>query len=303
MHFTRVNQAQSVCISVVASRFSLPSPCVALPQIQPTTVPTTKQALPTSTELKSVLLNDCCHRCSSCCFLLMSFSCILSNPSVYFTTMMSSFFCLCVVVVTILSSPSTSWMLLLKSTGLSWLIPCKSLAWSVATRVSNKILAVPASSSCLNNVISSQVTGNVKITCTNPSSMFSLNKYIARPVDARPISSQRSPLSKLSSASKKKIAMAKKDFLAISNVWRRSSLTWRRKLIIFGHLIESKLLYGLSSICLTVAQERKLNGFQNRCLRQIIGVKPAYISRVSNAEVLQKSGHTLATQLLRQHQI
>ena len=80
-------------------------------------------------------------------------------------------------------------------------------------------------------------------------------------------------------------------------------MTWKRKLAIFGHLVESKLLYGLSSICLTVAQERKLNGFQNRCLRQIIGVKPSYISRVSNAAVIQRSGHTLATQLLRQRQM
>ena len=60
---------------------------------------------------------------------------------------------------------------------------------------------------------------------------------------------------------------------------------------------------GLSSICLTVAQERKLNGFQNRCLRGIIGVKPSYISRVSNAVVLARSGHTLATQLLRRRQM
>jgi len=101
----------------------------------------------------------------------------------------------------------------------------------------------------------------------------------------------------------KRIAMAKKDFLALSNVWRRSSLTWRRKLAIFSSLIESKLLYSLSTICFTVAQERQLNGFQNRCLRVIIGVGPSYISRVSNADVLLKSGHTLATDLLRRRQM
>jgi len=101
----------------------------------------------------------------------------------------------------------------------------------------------------------------------------------------------------------KRIAMAKKDFVALSNVWRRSSLTWRRKLAIFSSLIESKLLYSLSTICFTAAQERQLNGFQNRCLRVIIGVGPSYISRVSNADVLLKSGHTLATDLLRRRQM
>ena len=89
----------------------------------------------------------------------------------------------------------------------------------------------------------------------------------------------------------------------IYKVWRRSALTWRRKLAIFSSLIESKLLYGLSTICFTAAQERQLNGFQNRCLRVIIGVKPSYISRVSNAEVMRKTGHTLATHLLKQRQM
>ena len=100
----------------------------------------------------------------------------------------------------------------------------------------------------------------------------------------------------------KRIAMAKKDFLALDCVWKRSSLTWKRKLRIFNSLIESKLLYSLSTICLTVSQERQLNGFQNRCLRVIIGTKPSYVSRVSNAAVLAKSGHTLATDLLRYRQ-
>jgi len=100
----------------------------------------------------------------------------------------------------------------------------------------------------------------------------------------------------------KRIAMAKKDFLALDCVWKRSSLTWKRKLRIFNSLIESKLLYSLSTICLTVSQERQLNGFQNRSLRVIIGIKPSYVSRVSNAAVLAKSGHTLATDLLRHRQ-
>ena len=101
----------------------------------------------------------------------------------------------------------------------------------------------------------------------------------------------------------KRIAMAEKDLIALSNVWRRSSLTWRRKLAIYAAMVDSKLLYSLSSICLTVAQERRLNGFQSRCIRVIIGVQPSFISRVSNAEVLAKSGHAAATQLLRKRQM
>jgi len=100
----------------------------------------------------------------------------------------------------------------------------------------------------------------------------------------------------------KRIAMAKKHFLALDCVWKRSSLTCKRKLRIFSSLVESRFLYSLSTICLTISQERQLNGFQNRCIRQIIGIKPSYVSRVSNALVLAKAGHTLATDLLRQRQ-
>ena len=33
-------------------------------------------------------------------------------------------------------------------------------------------------------------------------------------------------------------------------------------------------------------QLKRLDGFQNRCLRYIIGVKPSWISRLSNAHVM-----------------
>ena len=56
----------------------------------------------------------------------------------------------------------------------------------------------------------------------------------------------------------RRIALAKSDFMALEAVWHRSALTWRRKLYIFSALVESRLMYSLSTICLTVAQERKL---------------------------------------------
>ena len=43
----------------------------------------------------------------------------------------------------------------------------------------------------------------------------------------------------------RRIAMAKADFLALSCIWRRSSLTWSRKLVVFSALVESRLLYGI----------------------------------------------------------
>ena len=86
-------------------------------------------------------------------------------------------------------------------------------------------------------------------------------------------------------------------------MWTHSSLTWKGKLKVFTALIESKLFYSLGSMALTAAQQRRIDGFQNRCVRKIIGVKPAYISRVSNGDVLKRSGHTQASLTLRSRRL
>ena len=48
-----------------------------------------------------------------------------------------------------------------------------------------------------------------------------------------------------------------------------------------------KLMYSLSCLCLSSADRRRLDGFQNRCLRSIFGIPPAFISRFSSAQSLQ----------------
>ena len=92
--------------------------------------------------------------------------------------------------------------------------------------------------------------------------------------------------------------MARADFDTLAKTWTHSALTWKQKIRVYVSLVESKLLYSMASLTLTVAQQRKLNGFQNRRLRKIVGVPPSYISRVSNAAVLAKAQHTIATDLL-----
>ena len=47
------------------------------------------------------------------------------------------------------------------------------------------------------------------------------------------------------------------------------------------------------------ADERRLDGFQNRCLRKILGFKSAYESRISNATVREKAKHPAASAILR----
>ena len=88
----------------------------------------------------------------------------------------------------------------------------------------------------------------------------------------------------------RRIGMAKADFLQLQKFWKHSSLPIARKLQIYVALIESKLMYSLSCLCLSAAERRRLDGFQNRCLRCILGIPPAFVSRISNACVLHRCG-------------
>ena len=63
----------------------------------------------------------------------------------------------------------------------------------------------------------------------------------------------------------------------------------------------SRLLYGLGSAWLKVAEIHRLNGFQARCLRKVAGLKPFFVSRISNTSVLERAGQVqLGRQLLKQ---
>ena len=101
----------------------------------------------------------------------------------------------------------------------------------------------------------------------------------------------------------RRIGIAKRDFHALETIWRHASISKSRKLDIYKAVIESGLLYGLASTCLLKAELRRLDGFQNRCLRRIIGVKPAYMSRVPNALVLKQSEQIAASEVLADRQM
>jgi len=101
----------------------------------------------------------------------------------------------------------------------------------------------------------------------------------------------------------RRIGAARGDFRTLAKVWKHSNLSRDRKLKIFSSLIESRLLYGLPSGCLNVAAERRLDGFQCRCLRQILGIPSAYIGRTSNKEVFRLAGHTRASLIIHERQL
>ena len=99
------------------------------------------------------------------------------------------------------------------------------------------------------------------------------------------------------------LGLPKSDFAALQKVWKHSSLHYRQKVQIYKTVVESRLLYSLCALVLTKQEKRRLDGFQNRCLRSILGIQPSFLSRTSNAEVWQRSAHVPTSKLLERKQL
>ena len=84
---------------------------------------------------------------------------------------------------------------------------------------------------------------------------------------------------------------------------KHTTLPAARRLLCFQATAFQGLLYSLSTSWLTASQQRRLNGFQTRCLRRVLRVKPSFISRVSNERVRQMAGHKELTQQLLKQQL
>jgi len=96
-----------------------------------------------------------------------------------------------------------------------------------------------------------------------------------------------------------KLGIAAQEFKTLQQVWAHSSLSRQFKFQVYIACIVQKLLYGLESAWINTAGKRKLDGFHARCVRKILGIAPAFISRVSNAFVLkQLSAYPLSKILL-----
>lgn len=116
-------------------------------------------------------------------------------------------------------------------------------------------------------------------------------KYLGATVDAH---------GRLDSEVSRKLGLAKSDFLSLCKLWSHANISVRDKLRYFESLVVSRLRYGLSSVWLVTAQRRRLDGFHARCLRKILRVPCAFVSRVSNAAVLARAEvQAFSEQLLR----
>ena len=101
----------------------------------------------------------------------------------------------------------------------------------------------------------------------------------------------------------RRLGLAASDFKKLSRIWSHSNVSSRRKLHIFKSCVISVLMYGLKTMWLGTASRRRLDGFQARCIRRILRIPAAYISRISNAIVRDKANSTLLSNELLQQQL
>ena len=70
--------------------------------------------------------------------------------------------------------------------------------------------------------------------------------------------------------------------------WQKANTTIRWKLQVLNAIVKSKLLYGLECIQLTKADISRLNAFQNKALRRILGKPPTFLDRQATNESIYR---------------
>ena len=101
----------------------------------------------------------------------------------------------------------------------------------------------------------------------------------------------------------RRIGEAEACFQKLARIWRHANITKRRKQEIYEACVLSKLLYGLETTWLRKPERSRLNAFHIKCLRRIYGILPSYISRVTNATVLEEAGSLHLSTTLAKRQL
>ena len=82
--------------------------------------------------------------------------------------------------------------------------------------------------------------------------------------------------------------------------WSHANVSQQDKLTCFNSFVVSRLLYALSTMQLVRSQRRRLDGFYARCLRRVLHIPAAFVSRISNSVVFKRASvQPITEQLLR----
>ena len=75
--------------------------------------------------------------------------------------------------------------------------------------------------------------------------------------------------------------------------WKKAPVSTTWKMRVHDAVISSKLLYGLEFANLTNAEYEKLDSFQIKALKEILGIKHSYHSHISNEVVMQRASQII----------
>ena len=101
----------------------------------------------------------------------------------------------------------------------------------------------------------------------------------------------------------RRLGEAKGSFNSLQRCWSHANISRGRKIELYHACVVSKLSYGLDSMWLLKPELQRIDAFHVRCLRCICRIEPSYISRVSNASVLETAGQVPLSTILRHRQL
>ena len=77
-------------------------------------------------------------------------------------------------------------------------------------------------------------------------------------------------------------------------MWKGANNRKKDKLNIYNAVVRSKVAYSLETAPLSISQKKKLDAFQQKGIRQIMGIQPTFIDRtMTNEKVLDMANAEL----------
>ncbi|KMQ82593.1 endonuclease-reverse transcriptase [Lasius niger] len=94
-----------------------------------------------------------------------------------------------------------------------------------------------------------------------------------------------------------RIVKARNCFKSLNKIWRSSNMTLKIKINLYRSLVRSVLLYGSETWKLTMKQTKRLDVFQNKCLRIIMRI--FWPNTMSNDTLLRKTNLTSINEVIK----
>ena len=95
----------------------------------------------------------------------------------------------------------------------------------------------------------------------------------------------------------RRIAIATSTMTKLSSIWTSSRLSLALKMHLYNSLIISIITYSSASWTFTKAQKKRLDAFNTKALRRIVGVR--WYDYVTNASILTRTGQPTLTTTIR----